>query len=141
MAWSPEAVSNVMTAPPPSSKLHMSSVLIIGGGGRLSVGLVGSRRGGNAPLLPELGEQVGHLAEPVQRQQMHGRLLGCRDARVIGRTQREGGMGAVWELDNEVGISPLPDADDHYALAAQGVMWMGDGDRFRKQLGQWGRVL
>jgi hypothetical protein len=92
-------------------------------------------------LLPELGEQVGHLAEPVQRQQMRGRLWGSRDARVIGRTQREGGMGAVWELDNEVGISPLPDADDHYALAAQGVMWMGDGDRFRKQLGQWGSVL
>lgn len=86
MAWSPEAVSNVMTAPPPSSKLHMSSVRIIGGGVRMSVGLVGSRRGGDTPLLPELGEQVSHLAEPVQRQQMPGRLWGSRDARVIGRT-------------------------------------------------------
>jgi hypothetical protein len=94
----------------------------------MSVGLVGSRRGGDTPLLPELGEQMSHLAEPVQRQQMPGRLWGSQDARVIGRTQREGGMGAVWELDNEVGISPLPDADDRDALAAQGVMWMGDGD-------------
>jgi hypothetical protein len=50
-------------------------------------------------------------------------------------------MGAVWELDNEVGISPLPDADDRDALAVQGVMGMGDGDRFRKQWGKWGSVL
>jgi hypothetical protein len=74
MAWSPEAVSNVMTAPPPSSKLHMSDVRIIGGRACRSVGLVGSRRGGYTPLLPELGEEVSHLAEPVQRQQVPGRF-------------------------------------------------------------------
>lgn len=107
----------------------------------MSVGLVGSRRGGYTPWLPELGEEVSHLAEPVQRPQVPGGRWGSRDARVIGRTSREGGTGAVWQLDHEVGISPLPDADDRHALAAQGVMWMGDGDRFRKQVGQWGRVL
>jgi hypothetical protein len=52
----------------------------------MSVGLGGSRRGGYTPLLPELGEEVSYLAEPVQRQQVPGRLWGSRDARVIGRT-------------------------------------------------------
>ena len=31
----------------------------------MSVGLGGSRRGGYTPLLPELGEEVSYLAEPV----------------------------------------------------------------------------
>ena len=92
-------------------------------------------------MLPELCDQVGHLAQPVQRQQMRGGLGGRWNPRVIGRTQREGGVGTVRELDNEVGSSPLSDADNCDALAAQGVMWMGDGDRFRKQWGKWGSVL
>lgn len=108
---------------------------------RTALGLVGGPRGGDTPVLSELCDQVGHLAQPVQRQQMCGGLYGRWSPRVIGRTQREGGVGPVRELDNEVGISPLPDADDRDALAAQGVMWMGNGDRFRKQLGKWGSVL
>ena len=102
---------------------------------RTAVGLVGSRWGGDTPLLPEVGEPVGHLAEPVQRQQMHRRLWGSRDARVIGRAHREGGVGPIWELDNEVRVSPLSRMDDRYALAAQGVVGMGDGHRFRRWLG------
>jgi hypothetical protein len=105
------------------------------------IGLEGGRCGGETPLLPELGEPVGHLAEPVQRQQRQGSLWGRRDASVIGRAHREGGMGPIRELHHEVRVGPLPNADDRHALAPQGVMRMGDGHRFRNRLGQWGSVL
>lgn len=44
-------------------------------------------------------------------------------------------MRAVWQLDNEIGISAAADAHDRDLLAAQWVMWMGNGDQFRSVLG------
>ena len=44
-------------------------------------------------------------------------------------------MGAVWQLDNEIGISAAADAHDRDLLAAQWVMGMGNSYRFRSVLG------
>jgi len=44
-------------------------------------------------------------------------------------------MCAIWELDNEIGISAAADAHDCDLLAAQWVMWMGNRYRFRSLLG------
>jgi hypothetical protein len=62
-----------------------------------------------------------------------GRALGRRE--VVGAAQCDGGVSSVREPDDEVGIEPASDANDLDALAAEGVMGMGDGDESRRRLG------
>lgn len=44
-------------------------------------------------------------------------------------------MSSVRESDDEVGVEPPAQADDLNALAAEGVMRMGDRDESRRRLG------
>ena len=62
-----------------------------------------------------------------------GRALGRRE--VVGAAQGDGGVSSVRESDDEVGIEPASDANDLDALAAEGVMGMGDGDESRRRRG------
>ena len=50
-------------------------------------------------------------------------------------------MGPVREPHDEVRIRPLSDPDKCDPLAAERVMRMGNGHRFRRWLGKWGSVL
>ena len=62
-----------------------------------------------------------------------GRALGRRE--VVGAAQGDGGVSSVRESDDEVGIEPASNANDLDALAAEGVMRMGDGDESRRRRG------
>ena len=64
-----------------------------------------------------------------------------RRARIVGRTHGERRVGPIRELDDQVRINTVPDPDQRDALAAQRVIRMGDGHRFRRLLGKWGSVL
>jgi hypothetical protein len=54
---------------------------------------------------------------------------------VVGAAQGDGGVSSVRESDDEVGVAPPAQANDLDALAAEGVMRMGDGDESRRRLG------
>jgi hypothetical protein len=74
--------------------------------------------GWEAALLPQLCEQVDHLTEAVECQQVHGVLGGrCRSG-IVRRTHGQGGVRAIRQLDDQVGISALSDAYNRDALTA-----------------------
>ena len=88
-------------------------------------------------ILSQALEQLRNQAKPVKVQQVRGVGVGYRRScrHIVGATHSDGGMCAIWELDNEIGISAAADAHDRDLLAAQWVMWMGNGYRFRSLLG------
>jgi hypothetical protein len=103
----------------------------------------GVRRGEDTHPLAAARHKAYDLPQPIECEQ--GRWVLWRHirrrARVVSRTHGECGVGPIREPHDEVRISPLPDSDQCDALAAERVMWMGDGHRFRRRLGQWGSVL
>jgi hypothetical protein len=95
----------------------------------------GGRRRGPTPLLPEVLQEVDDLTQPLKCQQMR-RVPGescC--ACIVSRGHGKCGVGPIREPHDEVGINALADAHDGDALAAQGVMGMGNGHRSRRRLG------
>ncbi len=54
---------------------------------------------------------------------------------VVGTAQGDGGMSSLGEPDDEVGITTTAEAQDLDALAAEGVMRMGNGDESRRREG------
>ena len=103
----------------------------------------GDRRGGDTrPLVAALHE-ARDLAQPLEREQRGGGpgRGRWRRARIVGRTHGKCGVGPIREPHDEVRISPLPDPNQCDPLAAERVMRMGDGHRFRRRLGKWGSVL
>ena len=97
----------------------------------------GGRRGG-APL-----EEAHDLAPPIERERRCGVPWGRGrwGTRIVGGTHGERRVGPIRELDDQVWLNTLSDPDQRDLLTAQWVMWMGDRDRFRRRLGQWGSVL
>ena len=103
----------------------------------------GGRRGGDPRPLAEALHKAHDLAQPLEREQrrwVSWRRI-SRRARIVGRTHGECGVGPIREPHDEVRISTLPDADQRDPLAAERMMRMGDGHRFRRRLGKWGSVL
>jgi hypothetical protein len=98
--------------------------------------------GGATPSLAAALDEAHDLAQPIEGEQRRWvswrRLRRC--ARIVGRTHGEGGVGPIRKPHDEVRISPLPGPDQRDALAAERVMWMGNGHRFRRWLGDWGSV-
>ena len=103
----------------------------------------GVQRGGDTRPLAAARHKAYDLPQPVECEQ--GRWVLWRRirrrARVVSRTHGECGVGPIREPHDEVRIRPLPDPDQCDALAAERVMGMGDGHRFRRRLEQWGSVL
>jgi hypothetical protein len=68
-------------------------------------------------------------------------VLGSRPGRVgwrgraVGAAQSDGGVASVGQPDDEVRIGSSAPANDLDALAAEGVVGMGDGDESRRRLG------
>jgi hypothetical protein len=103
----------------------------------------GVRRGGDPCPLAAALHEVHDLAQPIEGEQRHWgswRRI-SRRARIVGRTHDECGVGPIREPHNEVRISALPDPDKRDTLAAERVMRMSDGHRFRRRLGKRGSVL
>ncbi len=94
----------------------------------------GGRRGRDTLPLAAAFHKTHNLAQPLERKQRCGvPWRGYRwRARVIGRTHGERRVGPIRELDNQVRINTVPDPNQRDTLAAQRVMGMGDGHRFRK---------
>lgn len=97
----------------------------------------GGQRSRATRLLAAVLHEAYHLAQPGEREQRGGvPWRGSRwDARIVGGTHGECGVGAIWELDNQVRINALPDPDQLDPLAAQRVIGMGNRDGFRRRLG------
>jgi len=103
----------------------------------------GVRRGGDTHPLAAALHEAHDLAQPIegeQRRWVAWRRL-RRHARIVSRTHGECGVGPIREPHDEVRISTLADPDQGDPLAAERVMRMGDGHRFRRRLGKWGSVL
>src|SRR5262249_37894047 len=90
----------------------------------------GARAIGRPPPAPgDLIEEPDDLTQPVEVEE----VLGCRRRGVVGRggvvgaAQGDGGVAPVGEADNQVRILPSTKANDRDALAAKGMMRMGDG--------------
>jgi hypothetical protein len=89
---------------------------------------------------PRLGQAIEQLDDPTQTLEVEqvlgspgGRTLQRRSG--VGAAQGDGGVAPVGEPDDEIGISPSAEANDLDALAAEGVVRMGDGDESRRRLG------
>jgi len=124
-----------MEPPPRGTRRHLSLALIIQGV-PLVEGHGGVRRGGDPHPLAAALHEAHDLAQPIECEQR--RWVSWRRLR---RRARIGGVGPIREPHDEVRSSPLPDPDPGDPLAAERVMRMGDGHRFRRWLEQWGSVL
>jgi hypothetical protein len=89
---------------------------------------------------PSLGDAIEESKDRPQAfkvEQVLGRrrgeTLGRRE--VVGTAQGDGGVSSVREPDDEVRIAATAQTDDLYALTAEGVERMGDGDESRRRLG------
>jgi hypothetical protein len=84
--------------------------------------------------LAELIEEVDNLPQPLQVQQgqiesplSRGESLPLTG---VGPAHGNGRVRAIGQAQDQVGINATADADNLTALAIQGMMGMGDGDRF-----------
>jgi hypothetical protein len=89
------------------------------------------------PTLGDAIEELNDRPQALEVEQMlnrgRGRSIGRR--KVVGAAQGDGGVPSVREPDDQVGVEPASDANELNALAAEGVMRMGDGDESRRRLG------
>jgi hypothetical protein len=112
----------------------MGVILVRIGRGRRG-GVVASRRRptGSSDAI----EHLEDLTEAVEIEEMTGPRwpIILRRSQIIGAAQGDGGMPAVRESDDEIGIDSTPKADDLDLLAAERMMGMGDGDESRRRLG------
>jgi hypothetical protein len=99
--------------------------------GGIAVGGAGRR-----PLGDALDEEEDAAQAPEVEQVLGGRRgQAFERGEVVGTAQGDGGMSAIGEPDDEVGITPAAQANDLDALASEGVMRMGDGDESRRRQG------
>jgi hypothetical protein len=82
-------------------------------------------------------EEQEDLTEAVEIQEVIGPRWGINlgQGEIIGAAQGDGGMPAVGESDDEVGIESAAEADDLDPLTAERMMRMGDSDESRRRLG------
>lgn len=94
-------------------------------------------RWSRGPSLGNVIEEENDRPQAFEVEQVLGRGSGRAFGRreVVGAAQGDGGVSSVRESDDEVGVEPPPQADDLDALAAEGVVRMGDRDESRRRLG------
>ena len=93
--------------------------------------------GCRATLARDAVEEEAGPPEPVEIQEMlrPGRVLVLGRRGVVRAAHGNGGMVAVRESDDEIGIEPSAELDDLDSLSAEWVMLMGDGDESQRRLG------
>jgi hypothetical protein len=106
---------------------------------RGEVGVVGRV----ATLASDAIEEKASLTEAVKIEEVirPGRGLALGRRGIVRAAHGDGGMVAVRESDDEIGIEASADLDDLELLSAERVMGMGDGDESRRGLGEGGSVL
>jgi hypothetical protein len=92
---------------------------------------------GSAPGWSQPIEQLDDPTQTVEVEEVLGPGLRrqIRRGGVIGAAQGDGGVAAVREPDDEVGIIPAAKANDRDALTAQRMMRMRDGDESQRRWG------
>ena len=82
-------------------------------------------------------EEQEDLTEAVEIQEVirPRRGIDLGQGEIIGAAQGDGGMPAVRESDDEIGIVSAAEPDDLDPLSAERMMGMGDGDESRRRLG------
>jgi len=104
-----------------------------------------SARCGTTPLLAEVIDEVDDLPEALEVQQGEGvtgwSLGGGLLLASVRPAHGNRRMRAIAQADNEVWINTSADANDLTPLAIEGVMGMGDGHRFQRELRKRGSVL
>jgi hypothetical protein len=72
-------------------------------------------------------QELDDLAQAVQGEQRgirSGRNRSRGGRLIVGGIHGHGGVAAVWQTDDEIGMSPAADANDGDLLPTEGVMWM-----------------
>ena len=97
---------------------------------------MGGRRE-RAILLADVIDELDHLAETVEIQQVSGNGWGVksRGCRVVGPTHRNRGMETAGESDDEIGISASANANHLDLLTTERMIRMSDGHQSRRWLG------
>jgi hypothetical protein len=86
------------------------------------------------------GDAIKELKDPAQAVEIQQvgrweRGIGCGRGEIIRAAQRDGGMPAIRESDDEVRIDSPAEPDDLDPLPAQGMVGMGDRGESRKRSG------
>src|SRR5262249_5045034 len=78
--------------------------------------------------LEEAVDELGHLTQALEIEQMKRVRKGSRGAGgVVRRTERDSGMAAVGQTDDDGGGLAVADADDGQSLSAERMVGMRDG--------------
>src|SRR5262249_19424738 len=98
-----------------------------------------------ASLLAEALDELGHPTQAVEVKQVGG-VAGERGSRgiprrVVGGADSDGGMVAIRQPDDDVGMLTVPDADHQQLLPPEGMMGMRDRHESRRELGRRGSAL
>src|SRR5215469_14831615 len=93
-------------------------------------------RGRQTPLLAEAVDELGHLPQALEIEQMRSSREGSRggDGAVRG-AEGDGSMAAIGQAEDDVRVLAVTDADDGELLSAEGMMGMRDGHESRSKLG------
>jgi hypothetical protein len=98
---------------------------------------------GDTAFLAQLGNELGHAAQPaeVQERKLSGGRFWRGRIPVIGPTLGKRSAGAVRQPDDDVRLSPAAYANHFAALPPQRVMRMDNRDESQRRLGFWCSVL
>jgi hypothetical protein len=93
-------------------------------------------------LLAEAVDELGHLPQALEIEQMRSRRKGSRGVgSVVRGAEGDGGMAAIRQADDDVRALAVTDADDGQLLSAEGMMGMRDRHESRGELGGRGSTL
>ena len=89
----------------------------------------------------ECVDEVGHLTQTLEIEQMRSRRKGSRGGGVVCGAEGDGSMAAIGQADDDVRALAVTDADDGELLSAEGMMGMRDRHESRRGLGRRGSAL
>ena len=96
-------------------------------------------------MTAECVDELSHLTQALEIKEMRrergkkGRR--GRGDRVVRRAEGDGGMAAIRQLDDDVGILAAADADDRQLLPPEGMVGMRDRHESQRELGGRGSAL
>jgi hypothetical protein len=95
-------------------------------------------------LPTEFVDELSQLPQPVEIEEVRsgaGRKGGQGVHGVVGRAERDGGMAAIGQTDNDIRTYAVADTNNRQLLSAKRMMGMRDGHESRSELGRRGSAL
>ena len=86
-------------------------------------------------LPAECVDEVGHLTQTLEVEQMRSRRKGSRGGGVVGGAEGDGSMAAIRQGDDNIRVLAVTDVDDGQLLSAEWVMGMGNGHESQRNVG------